>query len=359
MANTLIKTDFKNLYYYYNSKKLKIYVAVIYKDKKRYKKTLGFINITKAKKELNLYRLDVENQSTELTFSDVFKEYMSISILLQSKGELKAKQSYFDNHIKSLHNININHIKYSDVQKVINDIIDKGLALKTAKNVKATIQVVFNFAIKQNYTEHNPATIVIIPSFDNKQYLKISIIQAKKLVENIFLCKNIPVRDIMILGLHGRRLSECLNMQWFQINLDEKFYSLPHQKNKAKKNMQFSMTDTLYSMFKNRYKIALDSDTYSSDDYVFLNPNTLTKYTDISRTFKKVKIASDIEISDFRFHDFRHLLGTYSINELNIPIELVSHTLGHTNIATTEIYITKNKTSSKTVNDSYLKLLGL
>lgn len=354
----LIKTDFKNLYYRLNSKGLKVFVAVIYNDDKRYTKTLGILKIIQAKKQLKSFRLDIESQLNDFTFKDIFNEYISIAADLQSIKEIKTKISYFNNHLIKLHNKNIEHIKYSDCQTIINDIINKGLKPKTAKNIKAIIQVVFNFAIKQNYIDTNPATIVEIPKFDNRQYLKISFKQAKELVKQINLCTNEVIRDILILGLHGRRLGECLNLQWNQINLDDKVYSLPYQKNKAKRNMLFNMTNSLYSMFKNRYKFALDNETYSKDDYVFLNPKTLTKYSDISKTFKKVKKASGIEISDFRFHDFRHLLGTYTINELHQPIEAVSHTLGHTNIVTTQIYITKNQDTSREVCEEYLDLLN-
>ncbi len=355
--STLHKTDIKNLYYRLNSKGLKVYVANIYKDDKRFSKTLGILKLIQAKKQLKLFRLDVESQVTDLTFKDVFNEYIELAANLQSQKEIKTKISYFNNHLVKLHNINIDHIKYSDCQTVINDILEKGLKPKTAKNIKADIQVVFNFAIKQNYIDSNPATIVDIPKFDNTQYLKISKLQAIELSKQIRLCENDVVRDIMILGLHGRRLGECLNLQWNQINLDDKVYSLPYQKNKAKRNMQFNMTNELYVMFKNRYKIALDDETYSKDDYVFLNPRTMTKYSDISKTFKKVKLASGIDIADFRFHDFRHLLGTYSINELHLPIESVSHALGHTNISTTQIYITKNKDTARVVGEQFLDLL--
>jgi len=353
----LIKSNYPNLYYKINSKKLRIYIAIITIDKKRYKKTLGILTLTQAKRELKSFRLDIETQLSDLTFADIFNEYIDLVEPLQSKKQITTNRYNFKNHLQPLHLKQLAHIKYSDCQDIINSVLAKGLKPKTAKNIKGLIQVVFNFAIKQNYIDHNPATVVEIPRFDNKQYLKINISQAKELYKQIKLCSNTVIRDILIFGLHGRRLGECLNLQWYQINLDEKFVTLPYQKNKAKRDMQFAMTDELYDMFKERYKIALDDDTCSPSDYVFLNPQTFTKYTDISKTFNKIKLASGIEPLDFRFHDFRHLLGTYSINVLNLPIEAVSHTLGHTNITTTQMYVTKNKDTAKRVGESFIGLL--
>lgn len=50
-----------------------------------------------------------------------------------------------------------------------------------------------------------------------------------------------------------------------------------------------------------------------------------------------------------RLHDIRHLIGTYSINVLELPIEKVSHALGHTNIETTQKYVTIKPETSKQV----------
>ena len=58
----------------------------------------------------------------------------------------------------------------------------------------------------------------------------------------------------------------------------------------------------------------------------------------------------EIIYQKIRLHDIRHLIGTYSINYLKIPIEQVLFTLGHTNIITTQKYITANvKKSQETI----------
>ncbi|RLA83629.1 MAG: hypothetical protein DRG78_03845 [Epsilonproteobacteria bacterium] len=352
-----IKTNIANLYYTITSKGLKNYIGMIYKDKQRYKRTFGTVKLIKAKKDLKNFRLEIINQLENFTFNDVFNEYITISKRLQSPKEIKTKLSINSNHLHILSYLNIESIKYTDCQKVINKALDKGLKPKTAKNIKAVIQVVFNFAIKQQYTDNNPATLIEIPKFDNKQYLKINKLQASELFKNILLFENKVIRDIMLFGFHARRLSECLTLQWYQVNLEDGFYTLPAQKNKSKKHLEFSMNDILLKMFKDRYKFALDNDQFSKDDYVFINQNTKTKYSSISKSFKRLKINSNIPVEDFRFHDFRHLFGTYAINELNKTIEEVSHTLGHSGIEVTQMYVTKDKNTSKRVCGDYIDFI--
>lgn len=67
-------------------------------------------------------------------------------------------------------------------------------------------------------------------------------------------------------------------------------------------------------------------------------------------TFETVQTV-DNDLPKIRLHDIRHLIGTYSINILELPIEKISHTLGHTNVATTEKYVTIKPETSKQVID--------
>ena len=60
-----------------------------------------------------------------------------------------------------------------------------------------------------------------------------------------------------------------------------------------------------------------------------------------------------------RLYDLRHLLGTYSINFLSLPIEHVSYALGHTNIEITQKYITVKPEISKEVINKVFNSLNI
>ena len=87
--------------------------------------------------------------------------------------------------------------------------------------------------------------------------------------------------------------------------------------------------------------------------YVFVNPQTGEKYQDLRKSWNSLlKINS---LPKIRLHDIRHLIGTYSINYLKVPVEQVSFTLGHTNITTTQKYITANVKKSKETIENLLR----
>ncbi|MDY0194404.1 MAG: tyrosine-type recombinase/integrase, partial [Aliarcobacter butzleri] len=122
---------------------------------------------------------------------------------------------------------------------------------------------------------------------------------------------------------------------------------------KARKNMSYKMTDILRDRLMIHYLHAcVEQNTRHPKGYVFTNPQTNTQYATLSKAWKRFLHVNDLPY--IRLHDIRHLIGTYSINVLNLPIEKVSHTLGHTNIETTQKYVTIKPETSKQVIDKII-----
>jgi integrase len=224
----------------------------------------------------------------------------------------------------------------------------KELSPKTAKNVNAVIQTIFNYAIKNEYTEKNPATHVIIPKFDNKYNITLTTEQIKDLITNIINFDNPMYKLIFIFALHGRRKNEILKMQYYQLDLDADVYFIPPQKNKAKKYDIHEMTPLLLSELSVYLK---SKPNIKKNDYLFFNEDTNNHIKDVRRPFEKLKKLSNI--SNMRFHDFRHLLGTESVKK-GVPIEHISQALGHSSIEVTQRYITKDSSISSKVVKEFL-----
>ncbi len=288
-----------------------------------------------------------------MTFEQLFLEYIELSEFMQSEHEIRNKKNRYDNHIKPFLSVKqIQDIKYKDVQMLLNTLIHKKeLSVKTAKNVMGIVQVCFNYAIKNDYIDKNPCTNLVYPKYDNKYDINVSKDDIKSLIDSIFAFENQDYKDIFLVALHGRRKNEILTMQWSQIDLDLKVYNIPPQKNKARKYDYHKMTEELYQMFSRRYNEAKKHGFIKQSDFVFTNPNTLTRYKDVSRAFKKLKTFAGIK--KMRFHDFRHILGTYAIAK-KVPIEHISQALGHSSIEVTQKYITRDSSISKNVIDSFL-----
>ena len=285
----------------------------------------------------------------QLNLNQLFDEYIDLIELLQSSQTIRTKKGYYRKHIKEPYgDKNINELKYRDWQFCINNLLKSGLKPKTVKNIKDLMQVVYKMAIKLEYAVHNPLYDVELPKFDNKRYFSYSLEHQQKLIKAIVNFQEPIYKDIFIFLLHGRRLNEVLSIEWNMIDLNEKLYYIPAKINKTKRNMSYRMSDKLYDIFLHTYqKSTLEQKTSIPLGYVFKNPRTNTKFVDLRKAWRRLLETENLPHT--RIHDIRHLIGTYSINHLEIPIEKVSHTLGHTSIEVTQKYITVNPNTAKEV----------
>ena len=287
-----------------------------------------------------------------ITLNQLFNEYIELVELLQSNQTIRTKKGYYRKHIKEPYgDKNINDLKYKDFQLLINNLLKLGLKPKTVKNIKDNLQVVYKMAVKLEYATHNPLLDVELPKFDNKRYFSYSLEHQQKLIKAIINFQEPIYKNIFFFLLHGRRLNEVLSIEWDMIDLNERLYYIPAKINKAKRNMSYRMSDKLHDILLHTYqKATLEQKTSIPLGYVFKNPKTNKKYVDLRKAWKRLLKTENLPHT--KIHDIRHLIGTYSINHLEIPIEKVSHTLGHTSIEVTQKYITVNPNTAKEVVES-------
>ena len=284
-----------------------------------------------------------------ITLNQLFTEYIELIEFTQSNQTIRTKKGYYRKHIKDrFGDKDINSLKYKDFQLFVNDLLKTGLKPKTVKNIKDILQVVYKIAIKMEYTNRNPLLDIEIPKYDNKRYFSHSLEYQQKLIRAIKEFQEPIYRDIFFFLLHGRRLNEVLSLEWDMIDLDRMTYLIPAKINKAKRNMEYKMSTTLFDRLSVYYqKACIEQKKLIPKGYIFFNPKTGDKFVDLRKPWKRLLATQNLPHT--RIHDIRHLIGTYSINHLEIPVEKVSHTLGHTSIEITQKYITQNPETAKEV----------
>lgn len=286
-----------------------------------------------------------------MILNELFKNYLEFYELLLRPSTLRSDIATYNKHFKnSLGLKEVKDINFIEIQKFCNNLIKQGYKIKTVKNILAKLRVILKFAMKMELIYKNPCDLVELPKFDNKIYFDYSITIQKKIIKAIINNKGYNA-DIYFFLLHGRRKNEVLSLKWSDINLKTKTYQIPAQINKAKRNMIYTMSNELYSRLFKRYIKAKKNNQL--DNYVFINPNTNTKFVDLRRSWNT--LLKNNNLPKIRLHDIRHLVATYSINYLNLPVEQVSFTLGHTNITTTQRYITTDIKKSKETIENVIK----
>ena len=289
-----------------------------------------------------------------MTLNELFKSYLEYYELILSLSTLRSDIATYKKHFQDdLGLKNVNEINFLDIQRFCNELIKRDYKIKTVKNILAKLKVIFKLALKLEIINKNPCDFIELPKFDNKRYFDYSVAIQKRFIKAISENKE-PSADIFFFLLHGRRKNEVLSLKFSDINFKTRTYMIPFKINKAKRDMVYKMSDELYDRLYRRYIDAKKQNKLNG--YVFVNPSTNDKYQDLRKSWNSLLRRNNLP--KIRLHDIRHLIGTYSINYLKIPIEQVSFTLGHTNIITTQKYITANVRKSKETIENLLKSIS-
>lgn len=289
-----------------------------------------------------------------MTLNELFKNYLEYYELILSPSTLRSDIATYKKHFQDgLGLKNVDEINFLDIQRFCNELIKRDYKIKTVKNILAKLKVIFKLALKLEIINKNPCDFIELPKFDNKRYFDYSVAIQKKFIKAISENKE-PGADIFFFLLHGRRKNEVLSLKFSDINFKTRSYTIPFKINKAKRDMVYKMSDELYNRLYRRYIEAKKQNKLNG--YVFVNPSTNDKYQDLRKSWNSLLKRNNLP--RIRLHDIRHLIGTYSINYLKIPIEQVSFTLGHTNIITTQKYITANVRKSKETIENLLKSIS-
>ena len=289
-----------------------------------------------------------------MILNNLFPKYIAHIEVLHSKQTVKTNIAYYNKHIKdTLGKKHLKSISYLDIQLFTNNLLKQDYKVKTVKNILSIIKVLFKFAIKLQLIEKNPSLDIELPKFDNTRYFNFPLSVQQDFIKAIKDFNEPIYKDIFFFLLHGRRKSEVLNLTWDMIDLDQRLYYIPAKINKAKRNMCYKMTDELYQrLYKHFLLSCIQQNTKFPSGYVFINLNTNRPYRDLRKPFQR--LINTYNLPKIRLHDLRHLIGSYSINYLNLPIEHISYTLGHTSIDITQKYITVKPQISKDVIDKIL-----
>lgn len=291
---------------------------------------------------------------------DLFQIYIDQKSQSLTCSTLRSLRSNYDNHIDpAFGQKDFTMLRYIDYQKFANNLLANGLKPKTVKNVLLLISGLYHTAkINELYEGENWVSLVELPKFDNKQYFTINRELQVRYIKAILDFDEPVYRDIFIFLLHGRRLSEVLNLKWEFVDMSEKIIYLPATHNKSKKNLAFEMTYIQQKILRRYLKSAvIDQDTVFPTGHIFYNPFTKKRYADVRKPF--ARLLKRAGLPKIRIHDIRHLVATYLINELELPVEQVSHLLGHSDITITQRYINPKPASAKKAMDVLFDSIGV
>jgi len=275
-----------------------------------------------------------------MTIETIYQTYIELKKAVLDAHVVKSYESAYSTHIyPSFGHRDIKHLTYVDFQNFANRLTVSGRKPKTVKNILSVLTGIYKFAIKNDWYDGKIyPTMVELPKYDNKYYITIPVDLQKKYLMAVKNFDEPIYKDIFLFLLHGRRLGEVLKLKWEYVDLNHGIVYFPASRNKSRKNLSYELTDLMIDRLKSLQLEAIDRQrTAFITGYVFINPNTGNHFTDLRKPWARLLEKSGLDY--ISIHKLRHLVGSYLVNELQLPLIEVSYMLGHSDTKITQRYV--------------------
>lgn len=322
------------------------------------KDALKYVDILKA--DLLRGKLDLAEDIGAVPFKVLIDDYLRyVDVNLRSKSTpIKTAKSFLEiwksRLVRDISPLDIERYKKTRKETVwceknIDGVLGaKYVSAATINRELGILSKIFSLGIDNGYIKENPVSKVKKLPVKNKLERHLSQdeeIRMMKVCDNDFSFLNlnrdeelklrrkyagmfVHLKPIIVFALNtGARKGEIFNLTWSCVDFERNEISILDTKN-GKKNI-IPMNGKLRDLFVEKYR------TEKHNQYVFTNPETGFKYTDIKHSFMTLCKLAHIE--GLRFHDLRHTAATRMV-DAGVPLPAVKEILNHSNIQTTMRY---------------------
>jgi site-specific recombinase XerD len=252
------------------------------------------------------------------------------------KGTAKIYKNVLRNFVKILNDKPLNQITNKDIEYYKSHRLNE--VTSTTINIDLnTLKSIFNIGIKFGWCVYNPVKGIKKISVPQKERLSMNEKEIALLLKEVK--KDTTMRNIILFGLYtGCRLNEILNLQWKDIDLNERIIHIRNKEDfrtKTGKSRLIPFGGKLYSVISKMLQI--DNNVikfHSPDAYLFSKPFN-GKYSDSYTThrFKHYIRKADLP-EKYHFHCLRHTFITNCIKS-GINVNFVQALAGHSELKTT------------------------
>ncbi len=340
-------------------------------------------NKRKAQQEGECIRQEKEDELNASLKEDscdiMFHEFLSMW-LEQHKHEIRRStyQSYESSvnnmlipYFKSL-KISLKDLSAHHIQKLYNTMLDEGKSVNTVKHYNAYLSSAIKLALKRNLIQFNPLMGVQLPKMEKRHGKAFTKDQLNEILKKT---RNTPIGLVVMLTEYcGLRRSEVCGLEWSDIDFEDKVIHIRKTRVGVKKEIFEEKTKSassrrdlpldeylekvlLEEYEKQRKNRRILKSGYIDTDFVCVweDGRPLPCHY-VSKKFSK--ILATMGYSGYSFHSLRHTVGTLMSNKGNISLRTVQDYLGHSDIATTQIYVHPDWEAKKAASNVMSSLIG-
>lgn len=300
-------------------------------DGKQTRKIIGYYATKKdALNGLLEYNQNKNIFISDMTFKNTYDMWSKNHFENISRQTIKTIKNIYNSYVFKFNDYKIKDIKLIELQSFINTLKDSGLSTGTLKQVKSVLNMVFNYALKNEYINKNMVEFLDIGK--HKKVLDRKIFTNEEIK---ILWDNKGQRDvdiILILIYSGLRVNELLTLENTQINIESR-YIRAGSKTEAGKNRLIPISYKILPLITKYIKL--------NNKYLFQSKTgNFLLYNNYRQNFKKV--IKKIGLQEHTIHDTRHTFATL-LSNADANKTSIKNIIGHANYGITEkIYTHKD-----------------
>ncbi len=297
-------------------------------------------------------------------YSDVpqiLRNYLNFMIVIKGKSPNTVREYYYDlrmffRYIQAC----ADNIPLSQINSVVLDDFDENLLKQIALNdlyefmayinnahssndnyrarKVASLKSFFNYLhIKQNFIETNPAANLDSPKIKKRMPRYLTYEESLNFLKSID--GKLKVRDLAMFSILlncGLRLSELVGINLRNLNLEKRTLRVIGKGNKER---MVYLNDLCVETIKNYLEVRPEVEYHEDMDALFISSKgrrISNRMVEIlaKKYFEKAGLDYDL----YSPHKLRHTAATLMYREGNVDIRTLQELLGHTSLATTQIY---------------------
>lgn len=329
--------------------------------KRKQKSKSGFKTKSEAQKELSKLLAQANSINPSNIDSNISMENYLNKWLEFAKNNIDESTYIFyrkivkNNLTPYFSSIKLDKLNSLQIQDFLTTQYNDGFYSKTSiRHFYTVLNVSLNQAVKWNMIPFNPTKSIDPPKKEKVLFNVLDPIEIEKLLSYTESSKFKHLYLVFHLAIFtGLRRGEIIGLQWEDINFDNKFISVRHNRIRGLKGYvmtspktdrsirSVALLDKTIELLKqakheqNKNKLLFGNDYYSEKNYNFVCCWPNGKPYDgeyVSDNFKK--IVKKLELEDIRFHDLRHTHATLLLSQ-GVNPKIVSERLGHSSIGVT------------------------
>ncbi|MDD2463830.1 MAG: site-specific integrase [Desulfobulbus sp.] len=239
------------------------------------------------------------------------------------------KKSWKDDYSRWTNHVNgNNHSTQAGVTKILATMKENGNAPATVDHVYKLIKRVYNWHIQNGlYSKVNPCQGMQAPKYDNRVTNYLTTEQLNDLFEYLDNGGNTRASNVIKFAAYtGRRKSEILNLEWKDVDLQERIITCRQTKNG--RTLSFPLNEKAFEVIQAAKREEISN-------YVFCASNGNHYNVGFSLSWGRLKKRLGLT---YRFHDLRHTYASHLASSGKVDIYTLKTLLGHQDVALTMRY---------------------